>query len=83
MYTYIPTPVPVPIYIPITSGDTEPYTGPMWIPMLTIGIVFALLITFWVILLKDILTWSADRVNVSLLIITTLVIIFLIVMLFL
>lgn len=83
MYTYIPTPVPVPIYIPIASGDTEPYTGPMWVPALAIGLVFILLITFWVILVKDILDWSADRVNVSLLIITTLVIIFLVVMLFL
>lgn len=85
MYIYIPTsaPVTVPIYIPLTSGDTEPYTGPMWIPILTIGIVFILLIAFWVILVKDILDWSADRVNVSLLVITTLVIIFLVVMLFL
>ena len=83
MYTYIPTPVPVPIYIPITSGDSEPYTGPMWIPILTIGIVFALLITFWVILVKDILDWSADRVNVTLLVITSLVIIFFGVMLLL
>lgn len=83
MYTYIPTPVPVPIYIPITSGDTEPYTGPMWIPVLTIGIVFALLITFWVILFKNILDWGADKVNVSLLIITSITIIFLVVMLFL
>lgn len=83
MYTYIPTPVPVPIYIPVTSGDTEPYTGPMWIPVLTIGIVFFLLIAFWISLVKNILDWSADRVNVTLLVITTLVIIFLVVMLFL
>lgn len=83
MYTYIPTPVPVPIYIPIASGDTEPYTGPMWVPVLCIVILFTLLISFWVVLLKDILDWSADRVNVSLLVITTLVIIFFTVMLFL
>ena len=83
MYKYIPTPIPVPIYIPITSGDTEPYTGPMWIPALAIGIVFILLIAFWISLVKNILDWSADRVNVTLLVITTLVIIFLVVMLFL
>lgn len=85
MYIYIPTsaPVTVPIYIPLTSGDTEPYTGPTWVPVLCIVILFTLLISFWVVLLKDILDWSADRVNVSLLVITTLVTIFFTVMLFL
>ena len=83
MYKYIPTPIPVPIYIPITSGDTEPYTGPMWIPALAIGIVFILLIAFWVSLVKDILDLGAEKVNVSLLIVTTLVIIFFGVMLLL
>ena len=83
MYKYIPTPIPVPIYIPITSGDTEPYTGPMWIPALAIGIVFILLIAFWVSLVKDILDLGAEKVNVYLLIVTTLVIIFFGVMLLL
>ncbi len=68
MYTtYIPTPVP----------------GHMWITSLLVVILFTLLIAFWVRLIKDILDWGAEKVNVSLLIVTTLVIIFFGVMLLL
>ena len=85
MYTYIQThnSVPMMIYIPISDGNSEPYTGPMWVPVLLVGIVFTILIAFWIDLLKDILDWGADKVNVTLLVITTLVIVSLVLLLIL
>lgn len=66
-----------------TTYILTPYTGPMWITPLLVVILFTLLIAFWVRLIKDILDWGAEKVNVSLLIVTTLVIIFFGVMLLL
>lgn len=55
----------------------------MWITSLLVVILFTLLIAFWVRLIKDILDLGAETVNISLLIVTTLVIVFFGVMLLL
>jgi len=85
MYTYIPTSttVPVPMYIPVTSVYAQPSTGPTWLILLIVSILFIILITFWVSIVKDILEWGAELLNVSLLIIITLVIISLLLLLIL
>lgn len=72
MYTYVPTP----IYIPLISTDTQPYTGPMWIPVLIMVFFYVALVSFWVTLLRAILRGESDIDDMAIFIIVTLMLIF-------